>query len=171
MPQLNPQNRPLILAAAIVLIVGIATVGGAWVLQVFFDVIPCPLCLQQRLVHYTALPLTALSLVWLLAGPSLGLPRVLLGLAGLLLAGGAVLGAYHAGVEWHWWPGPASCVTGPGAPANTTSLLQQMERTRVVPCDEASWRFLGLSLAGYNVLISSAAVALIGWALMASRRK
>jgi disulfide bond formation protein DsbB len=170
MLSLDPQKRPLALAAAIVSIVGVATLAGAWSLQIFFDIAPCPLCLQQRLVHYTGLPLTALALVWLLAGETVTAPRVLLALAALLFAGGAVLGAYHAGVEWHWWPGPSSCITGAGAPQSASGLLQQMERTRVVPCDEVTWSLFGLSLAGYNALISAGLVALIGWALSASLR-
>ena len=171
MLSLDPQRRPLALAAAIVLIVGIATVSGAWSLQIFADIVPCPLCLQQRWVYYLGLPVAAAALAWLIAGASTGVPRVLLGLTALLFAGGAVLAAYHSGVEWHWWAGPSGCATGAGAPQSAMGLLQQMERTRVVPCDEASWRFLGLSLAGYNALISAGIVAVIGWALGASRGK
>ncbi|HSM20373.1 MAG TPA: disulfide bond formation protein B, partial [Hyphomicrobiales bacterium] len=165
MPSLTPEERPLALAAAIALAVGVATVAGAWGLQIFADIVPCPLCLRQRLVHYTALPLTAVALAWLFAGRSAAVPRVLLGLAALLFAGGAVLGAYHAGVEWHWWPGPGSCVTGTGAPESAVGLLQQMESTRVVPCDEVTWSLFGLSLAGYNALISTGIVVRLGWAL------
>ena len=69
----------------------------------------------------------------------------------------AGLAAYHAGVEWKWWAGPQDCCgrarADLGPPAD---LLKQLGRSRVVRCDEAAWRFLGLSLAGYNVLISLA---------------
>lgn len=170
MVSLDPQKRPLVLAAIVVLIAGIATIGGAWGLQIFADIVPCPLCLQQRWVYYLGLPLTALALGWLLTAASTGVPRILLGMTALLFIGGAVLGAYHSGVEWGWWAGPTGCATGAGAPQSAAGLLQQMEDTRVVPCDVASWRFLGLSLAGYNVLISLAIVGLIGWALGAGRR-
>jgi disulfide bond formation protein DsbB len=170
MLSLGLQTRPLVLAASIVLVAGVAILAGAWGLQTFADVVPCPLCLQQRQIHYVGLPLTAVALIWLLTAGSAGVARILLALAALLFLGGAALAAYHAGVEWHWWAGPSSCITGAGAPQSAAGLLEQMQRTRVVPCDVASWRFLGLSLAGYNALISMGMVALIGWALSASRR-
>ena len=67
-----------------------------------------------------------------------------------------MLGTYHAGVEWHWWAGPADC-SGPLTDLRTGgSLLNQLHAVHVVRCDEAAWRFLGLSLAGYNVLVSLA---------------
>lgn len=153
------------LVAVIVLTVGIAILASAWGLETFADIVPCPLCLRQRQVYYVGLPLTAVALVWLSTAGSRLVPRILLGLVGILFLGGAALAAYHAGVEWHLWPGPASCVTGAAAPQNATSLIEQMQATRVVPCDVASWRFLGLSLAGYNMLISAGLVALIAWAL------
>jgi disulfide bond formation protein DsbB len=66
------------------------------------------------------------------------------------------LGVYHSGIEWKWWPGPQECsgsldnLGGPGG------LLKQLESISLVRCDDAAWRFLGLSLAGYNALISLA---------------
>jgi disulfide bond formation protein DsbB len=68
------------------------------------------------------------------------------------------------GVEWKWWAGPQECAVAPGGGLGTAGgLLQQMQQTRVVPCDEAAWRFLGLSLAGWNFLIS---LALAGTAIV-----
>jgi disulfide bond formation protein DsbB len=171
MLSLSPQRRPLALAAVIVLVTGVAVLGGAWALETFANVIPCQLCLQQRQVYYFGLPLTAVALVWLFSAASPGVPRVLMAVIGILFVGGAGLAAYHAGVEWHWWPGPTSCATGGGSAESAAGLVQQMQRTRVVPCDVASWRFLGLSLAGYNMLISLAVVALIAWAIRASLRR
>jgi len=82
----------------------------------------------------------------------------------------AGLGVYHSGIEWHWWPGPQDCSgTGPNLTGGG-SLLEQMQNTRVVRCDEAAWRFLGLSLAGYNVLISLALAAIAGWAAVRGYR-
>ena len=77
---------------------------------------------------------------------------------------GAALAAYHAGVEWHFWAGPTDCS---GPLSNLTakgSLLDQLRSVNVVRCDTVSWRFLGISLAGYNVLISLmlAAIAAVG---------
>ena len=73
-------------------------------------------------------------------------------------------GAFHAGVEWGFWPGPATC-SGPVQDLGSAgNLLQRLDTVKVVRCDEVQWRFLGLSLAGYNVLISGlmGAVALFG---------
>ena len=80
----------------------------------------------------------------------------------------AGLGVYHSGVEWHWWPGPQDCSGarrdfGPAAACST-----RCRTTRVVRCDEAAWRFLGLSLAGYNVLISLALAAIALWGAAAA---
>jgi len=170
MTLLDPQRKPLALAAAIVLVIGIGGIGGAWAFQIIADMVPCPLCLQQRWPYYLGLPLAAISLGFLFSSASTAVPRVLLGITALLFLGGAALGAYHSGVEWHWWPGPSDCAAGAGAPESAAGLLRQMERTRVVRCDEAAWRFLGLSFAGYNVLLSLAIVGLIGWALKAGKK-
>jgi disulfide bond formation protein DsbB len=82
---------------------------------------------------------------------------------------GAYLGVYHAGVEWGFWPGPTSC-TGVGD-AVSFDALSNLNAARVVPCNEVQFRFLGLSLAGYNALISAAIVALIGTSVLAQWRR
>ena len=144
--------------------VGIAAILGAYFFQYVLGLPPCPLCLEQRIAYYFAIPLAAMVLLGLSVGSS---PKVIT-LALLAIAGAMIwnagLGVYHSGVEWQWWPGPQDCS---GAAPNFSaggSLLEQMNKTRVVRCDEAAWRFLGLSLAGYNVLISLAlaVVALCG---------
>jgi disulfide bond formation protein DsbB len=76
---------------------------------------------------------------------------------------GAGLGVYHSGVEWKWWVGPTDC-SGPVANFGSAgSLLQTIEQTPVVRCDEAAWRLLGLSLAGYNAIISLAIAGIALW--------
>jgi disulfide bond formation protein DsbB len=94
------------------------------------------------------------------------------GLAVILVAVlcGAALGVYHSGVEWHFWAGPADC-SGPLGDLNSGgSLLEQLQSPiHVVRCDQAAWRFLGVSLAGYNVLISLAMAAIAGYGLVARR--
>jgi disulfide bond formation protein DsbB len=80
----------------------------------------------------------------------------------LLLAtlANAWLGGYHAGVEWKFWPGPTDC-SGPLVDfGKAGNLLEQLDKVKVIRCDEVQWRFLGLSLAGYNVLISLLMAAL-----------
>lgn len=147
-------QEPIMAAAVTIAVAGAATILGALIFQYGLGLAPCPLCLQQRWPYYLTIPLAVLVAV----AARRGAPRrVLVGgllVIALVLLWGAGLGVYHAGVEWHWWPGPQDCAgvgfTGGGA----GGLLQQMQNARVVRCDEAAWRFLGLSLAGWNVLIA-----------------
>jgi disulfide bond formation protein DsbB len=114
---------------------------------------PCPLCLQQRWAYYVAVPATFLALI-LLATDHRGTAGLLLFLVSVAFLLNAGLGVYHAGAEWKFWPGPDTCSgTGP-ATAQGGSLLQRLEAVRVIRCDEAPWRFLGLSFAGWNVATS-----------------
>ena len=152
--------------AGLILVAAAATIGGALVFEHGFGLTPCPLCLLQRNPYYLAMPLAlALAVVpldrrWARTGLVL--------LAAIFLVG-AGLGAYHAGVEWGLWPGPSDCA-GAAAPAagSVGDFLNQLETTRVVSCTQAAWRFLGLSLAGWNVLIS---LGLAGVAAVAAARR
>ena len=146
-------------------IIAAATLAGAWFFQLVLDIRPCPLCLEQRYAYYLAVPLGLLVAF----AASRGAPRPLLlaGLAILLLAAlyNAYLGAYHAGVEWKFWQGPTDC-TGPvGNLGSAGNLLERLDTVKVIRCDEVQWRFLGLSLAGYNVLISLLMAAIAAWGL------
>jgi len=125
-----------------------------------------PLCLEQRYAYYLAVPLGALVAL----AAAKGAPRAVIyaGLAVLALAAlyNAGLGAYHAGVEWGFWPGPTEC-TGPVLDlGNAGSLFDNLDKVKVIRCDEVQWRFLGLSLAGYNVLISLLMAALAAWGIV-----
>ena len=151
---------PLLTAAIVVAVGGAATIAGAWAFQYGLGLAPCPLCLQQRWPYYAATPLALLVALGARSGASRTLLASGLGVVALTLLAGAGLGAYHAGIEWKWWEGPQDCAGGAGFSGGAASdLLQQMQTARVVRCDEAAWRFLGLSLAGWNVLISLALVA------------
>ncbi len=116
-----------------------------------------------------AVPLAALVAVAALRKAS---PLVVggFGLIALVILASAALAVYHAGVEWHWWAGPQECA-GPIADfGSAQDLMKRLQTTRVVRCDEAPWRFLGLSLAGYNALISLALAALAAWGMAAHGR-
>ena len=148
-------------AAALTLvgmIVVIATVLG---FQHIGGYIPCKLCLEQREPYYAAMPLALVALLVAWRGEPQWLTRLLLALTGLALLYSTYLAAYHAGVEWQWWPGPTDCgVVADGLSADVNDLLSDLSRTRPPSCDEAAGRFLGLSFAGWNVL-ASAGLALI----------
>jgi disulfide bond formation protein DsbB len=165
--------RPARTAAFIIAVASAAALAGAWYSQLVLQMHPCPLCLEQRYAYYLAFPLGFLIAL----AASRGGPRGLLlaGLAILALAalGNAALGAYHAGVEWRFWPGPSDC-SGPlldlgKGGLGAGGLLEQLDTVKVVRCDEAQWRFLGLSFAGYNVLLSLGLAAIAGWGLVRTR--
>lgn len=155
--------RALIAPSRLILLIGLgclALIAGAWFFELVWGLRPCKLCLEQRLPHYAAIGLATAGLV--LARSARLLWLVLLGLAGLM-AWSTWLGVYHSGVEWGWFAGPNDC-GGAAAPAaaGMQDFMKQLQTTRVVACSEAAWRFLGLSLAGWNALAS---LALLGLAL------
>src|SRR3984957_18201963 len=157
-------------AALAIFALSAATIVGAWYFEFVLRLPPCPLCLEERLPYHVIIPLSLLMAIAALARA----PRTLLavGFTAIIVATlcGAALGTYHAGVEWHWWAGPADC-SGPITDLSAKgSILGQLDSVHVVRCDEAAWRLLGISLAGYNVLISLALAAIAGYGLLASPR-
>ncbi|MEY9105583.1 disulfide bond formation protein DsbB [Bradyrhizobium yuanmingense] len=164
-------TSPALTAAVLVTLIGAATIAGAWFFQLVLEILPCPLCLEQRYAYYLAIPL---GLLTALAARS-GAPRPLLlaGLAILTLAtlANAGLGAYHSGVEWGFWKGPTDC-SGPVVNLGSAAdLLSKLDTVKVVRCDEVQWRFLGLSLAGYNVLISLVMAAIAAWGFVRTAKR
>jgi disulfide bond formation protein DsbB len=88
-------------------------------------------------------------------------------LLGVIFLIGAGYGVYHAGIEWGFWQGPAACAGG--GPVNTGDILSTLKGTqRVVSCSDAAWRFMGISLAGYNTLIAGA-LSLLAFGAAAGR--
>jgi disulfide bond formation protein DsbB len=155
-------------AAATVAIIGLATIGGFFFFQYALGYPPCPLCLDQRMAFYAAVPLAAL--LWL--GTGHGAQRKVLFLGFLVIAAlmlwNTGLSVFHAGVEWKFWPGPADC-SGPinnfGSAGN---MLKQLQSIRIVRCDEAAWRLFGVSLAGYDVLVSLFLALVAAWGAKAA---
>lgn len=165
----NTQIDAVFVACSVIAGISVLTIAGAWFFQLVLDIRPCPLCLEQRYAYYLAIPLGAL----IAFAASLGISRGLLiaGLVLLLLAllANAGLGAYHAGVEWGFWQGPTDC-SGPIVDfGNTGNLLDSLNKVKVIRCDEVQWRFLGLSLAGYNALISLGLAAVAAWGIAKAR--
>jgi disulfide bond formation protein DsbB len=163
--QARENAHPALTAALAVTVIAAATLAGAWYFQLVLDIVPCPLCLEQRYAYYLAVPLGVL--VALAAAKDAPRAVLLLGLGTLALAalGNAGLGTYHAGVEWGLWQGPTEC-TGPiGNLGSAADMLKRLDTVKVIRCDEVQWRFLGLSLAGYNVLISLLMAAIAAWGI------
>ena len=124
---------------------------------------PCPLCLQERYAYYFGVPAAVVAFLAARA-ESFGFARLVL----LLIAIGFLLnmglGVYHAGAEWKFWPGPETCAGGFDLQWSQEGIVD----TPVIRCDEASWRFLGLSFAGWNAVVS---LALAGIALWGATRR
>ncbi|UPK35049.1 disulfide bond formation protein B [Bradyrhizobium sp. 186] len=163
-PAFRPAASGSALTASLaVALIAAVTIAGAWFFQLVLEILPCPLCLEQRYAYYLAIPLGALTALAARGGAPR--PLLLAGLAILVLAtlANAGLGTYHSGVEWGFWKGPTDC-SGPVANlGSATDLLSRLDTVKVVRCDEVQWRFLGLSLAGYNVLISLLMAAIAAW--------
>jgi disulfide bond formation protein DsbB len=158
---------PAAAAALAVFVVSFGTLGSAWYFQYVLKYPPCALCLDERIPYYIIIPLSLLLAIAASARAPRRAVAAGLGLIAAVALCGAALGAYHAGVEWRFWPGPADC-TGPLSNLSAGgSLLDQLSSIHVVRCDEAAWRFLGISLAGYNALISLAMAAIAGIGLLA----
>ena len=156
------------LLAGLAFVLGLATILGAWGSQIIGGLVPCELCLEQRLAYYWGLPVLALVLIlWD------RLPRRML-VIGLLIAAAVFvwstyMAGYHAGVEMKFWPGPTAC-TGTGVDISFSDLTN-LNKTRVVPCDAIQFQLFGITLAGYNTLISSAIVVMLVVAAAMSRSR
>lgn len=148
---ITPRN-----AALLVLAGALATLAGAWIFE-YLGYAPCELCLWQRWAYYAALPLAVLAATSATGRPALA--RLCLGVLAILWLGSMAFGVYHAGVEWKWWLGPSTC----GNQAGFSGGIPDLDKP-VILCDTAAIRILGLSLAGWNALISLglALVSMVG---------
>jgi disulfide bond formation protein DsbB len=143
----TPRNTALFLA---LMLLGI--LAGAWTMQLI-GYVPCDLCYLERWAYYAGIPfallLFALNPGWIRPG---------LVLLGLVLVANAILGGWHAGIEWNFWKGPASC-TSDSLSGGLPNLTQH-----IVLCNEAALRIFGISLAGWNAICCAglAAIAFYG---------
>ena len=153
--------------ASIALLAGLVAalaLGGAWAFQAS-GYAPCELCLRERIPYYVGIPAAVvIAVVWRKGLAYLALA----GFAVLIVAfaAGTALGLYHVGVEWGFWPGPTEC-SGALAPApKVGDFLEQLHHVAVVRCDQPALTILGLSLAGWNVVVSLGLVALANFGLL-----
>jgi len=147
-------------ARGVALLTPLALLGGAYVSQYGFGLHPCEMCWWQRWPHFAALALAALALVRPLG-------RLPVALAASAIAVSGVIGAFHAGVEYGWWDGLTACSTTLGARGGDP--LEAVFDAPLVRCDVAPWSLLGVSLAGWNFLFSSAAAIAIALLLTRAR--
>jgi len=154
--RLTAAATPFAIAMALS-VAALATILAALAFEHLGGYQPCPLCLMQRDPYYAGIPLALLAA----AAARLGAPRWLTALAFAAYAGlmayGTGLAIYHSGVEWGWWEGPSLCAAAGGTPTDAGAMMQALQGGVTPPsCTEAVWRFLGLSFAGWNALISAA---------------
>ena len=142
------QNSSLVNTA---FVIGFFTILGAWAFELIGGYEPCQLCLVQRIPYYAGLPIIALLLIFWNKIPPLARMGTTLAAAAIFIWS-TYMGTSHAGIEWGFWPGPSSCA-GNGS-VISFSDLGALNTARVIPCDTPQFRFLGISFAGYNAIIS-----------------
>ena len=132
-----------------VLLAGLGSLGlliGALLFQYVGDMAPCKLCYWQRYPHVGAIIIAGIILI-----TGIGVFAVLGLLSALITAG---IGGFHAGVERGWWEGPQSCTSTSIDNLSTEELLAQIMSAPMVRCDEIPWQTFGLSMAGWNMVVS-----------------
>ncbi|GAA0477169.1 disulfide bond formation protein B [Parasphingorhabdus litoris] len=150
------------------LIIPGSLLGGALISQYVFGLYPCEMCLWQRWPHWAAFFFALGGIIagqrnWSgLLGPA---SFIFLAAIGILISG--LIGGFHAGVEYGWWEGITACATTVPAGGD---MLDSIMNAPLVRCDVAPWSLFGISLAGYNFLLSVGGAILI-LVLMAMGRK
>ena len=150
-------------AAWLAFLLPAALLGGALISQYGFGLYPCEMCMWQRWPHLVAILLAAAALAF--RRISLVIPLVVAAAIAILISG--LIGGFHAGVEYDWWEGLTSCSTNLPAGGD---LLDSIMNAPLVRCDVAPWTLFGISLAGFNFLLSVSGAALI-LLMIATRRK
>lgn len=140
------------LPGLLIVLVGLGVLGTALASQYWGGLAPCVLCIYQRYAYVAAI-LAGLAAV-ALSGHAVA-RRWLVALAGLAFLAGAAIAVFHVGVEQHWWRGTAECHAPVFDPeASIAELRKQLLETEFVACDQIPWSLFGISMAGYNALVS-----------------
>jgi disulfide bond formation protein DsbB len=159
-------SNPASLARMIALLLPVALLGGALFSQYVGGLHPCEMCYWQRWPHGAAIVLAALSFT---APANSSRSHFLVLAAALAIAISGVIGVYHAGVEAKIFEGMTTC-TASGRGLSAADLLKQISRAPIVRCDEVQFRFLGISMAGWNAILSLGGAAVILFLSLKSRR-
>ncbi|WP_375394693.1 disulfide bond formation protein B [uncultured Sphingomonas sp.] len=160
-------GRNIVTARWIALLLPAALLAGAWGSQLIGHLYPCELCHWQRWPHYAAVTVAILAFV---VPPRSVVPMV--ALAAVLIAVSGGIGVYHAGTEYHWWAGHTACTTTAdlsGGGGGAAQRLAAIMNAPMIRCDEPQWTFHGISLAGFNAVLSLGGAAAI--AVLLGRRR
>lgn len=145
------------------LLVPMALLGGAYSSQLIGGLYPCEMCWWQRYPHFAAIPFALLA--FLIGNPAV--KRAFVALAALAILTSGLIGGYHAGVEYGWWEGLTKCSST--AVGTGEDLLKSIMNAPLVRCDAAPWKMFGISLAGYNFLISTGSALIALWLIARNR--
>ncbi|WP_299326172.1 disulfide bond formation protein B [Parasphingopyxis sp.] len=144
------------LARTLALAVPVALLAGALGSEHLGGLYPCEMCHWQRWPHYAAVPLALLAIVLRNGGAG----TFFLWLSALAIFVSGAIGVFHAGVEYGFWEGITGCAA---IPANSGDFLADIASTPIIACDRPQWTLFGISLAGFNAIISIGAAMVIGW--------
>jgi disulfide bond formation protein DsbB len=129
-----------------------ALLGGALYFQYVVGLAPCEMCHWQRWPHIVAIVAGLLALASF-AAPRLALVFVLIATTALIVT--SAIGVFHVGVEYHWWQGPQACSGNIPRGLSAEQLKKYLFGARMVRCDETVWSLWGISMAGWNALLSA----------------
>ncbi len=149
--------RSFTTAAWLALLIPCALYGGALVAQYGSGLPPCEMCYWQRWPHQSAIVLATLAIILFRWAPEPARWLVLAAALAIAVSGG--IGAWHAGIEYGWWPGLTQCTAAPSGPVSLDDLFA----APVIRCDAPAWTLGPLSLAGFNAILSLTGAALIVW--------
>jgi len=141
---LNPKSL-----SRLIFLISTATILAALGFEYIGGLEPCPLCLQQRYAYYLVVPVSLLCYFISEDETKWNFFKAGILICGVAMLANTGLGTYHAGAEWGFWPGPESCASG-----NVDGLTPSLSGPPPVDCTEAAWRLFGISMAGYNAVIS-----------------
>lgn len=147
-----PVGAPLRAARVLALAIPVLSLGGAYLSQYGFGLYPCEMCLWQRYPHMIAIPFALLAFFWRPVAP-------LVAVAALAILVSGLIGGFHAGVEYGWWEGVTACTAGTFT--DGADPLAAIMKAPVIRCDVAPWDLFGISLAGWNFLISTIGAVVI----------
>lgn len=150
-------RTPLGFAKLLALFVPATLLAGAWGSQYIGGLAPCEMCYWQRYAHIAALAFAAAAAF---AGGMPDRGRSFVWLAALAILASGAIGAFHAGVELDYWEGFTRCTSLVGSGGD---LLAEIMAAPIVRCDEVQWSLLGISMAGWNAILSLSSALVILW--------
>jgi disulfide bond formation protein DsbB len=150
-----------LMAASIIIL------GAAFAFQLIGGLQPCELCIWQRYPYAVTIGLTGVGIGLARSGVERRYLVFLLLACALTFLIGAGIAVFHVGVEHKWWEGTSACVGRLTGASSAADLRERLLAAPVVRCDQPAWSLFGITMAGYNVLLS---LALTIASLFAARR-